>query len=316
MFAEGTVSIIGVMSEPSRVERPPTLDPVASDRWAAWPHLQSPWLNEEIGRRMEERLQWIRLQPKSWVDWAPVSGGLQTHLKLRARYPKAHCSIVETTVLRERLALQVLQEPWWKRWLKPNALTFGASVPFSADMIWANMALHASRDPQALLQKWHDLLAVDGFLMFSCLGPDTLRELTQVYQIQGWPPACHAFTDMHDWGDMLVQAGFGQPVMDMERITLTYADANDLLAECRMLGRNLHADRFPSLRGKQWLVHLKTALLDLAKPDQEGRLSLTVEVIYGHALKPLPRLKMEQQSFVSLQDMKTLLGQPLTRPSV
>jgi malonyl-CoA O-methyltransferase len=265
---------------------------------------------------MEERLQWIRLQPKSWVDWAPVSGGLQTHMKLRARYAKAHCRVLETSELRERLALQALQAPWWRRWLQSDALTFGSADPLSADMIWANMALHTSNDPQALLQKWHGLLAVDGFLMFSCLGPDTLRELTQVYQNQGWPPASHAFTDMHDWGDMLVQAGFGQPVMDMERITLTYANADTLLAECRLLGRNLHSDRFSGLRGKQWLAHLKTALLALAKPDQDGRLSVTVEVIYGHALKPLPRLKVEQQSSVSLQDMKTLLGQSLSRPSV
>lgn len=316
MFAEGTVSIIGAMSESPRAERPPTLDPAASARWAAWPHVQSPWLNEEIGRRMEERLQWIRLQPKSWVDWAPVSGGLQTHLKLRARYAKAHCRVVETTEVRERLARQALQAPWWKRWLKSDALTFGSTDPASADMIWANMALHTSSDPQALLQKWHGLLAVDGFLMFSCLGPDTLRELTQVYQNQKWPPASHAFTDMHDWGDMLVQAGFGQPVMDMERITLTYANADALLAECRLLGRNLHSDRFSGLRGKQWLAHLKTALLALAKPDQEGRLVVTVEVIYGHALKPLPRLKVEQHSSVSLQDMKTLLGKTLSRRSV
>ncbi len=81
-------------SEPSHAARPPSIDPVASARWAAWPHAASPWLNEEIGRRMEDRLQWIRLQPKSLVDWAPDSGGLQTHAKLRARYPQAQCSVV------------------------------------------------------------------------------------------------------------------------------------------------------------------------------------------------------------------------------
>ena len=316
MFAKGAVSIMAVMSSSSCVERPPTLDPVACSRWAVWPHVQSPWLHEEIGRRMEDRLQWIRLQPKAWVDWAPVSGGVQTHAKLRVRYAQAHCCVVETSVARERLARQALQAPWWKRWLNPNALTFGEPLAGSADMVWANMALHTSDDPQALLQKWHSLLAVDGFLMFSCLGPDTLRELTQVYQNEGWPPATHAFTDMHDWGDMLVEAGFAEPVMDMERMTLTYANADALLGECRMIGRNLHADRFHGLRGKQWLARLKTALLALAKPDQDGRLTLTVEVIYGHALKPLPRLKVQNHSTVSLQDMKTLLGQSLSPRSV
>ena len=316
MFAEGAVSIIGAMSEPSSPDTPPSLDPVASARWAAWPHAASPWLNEEIGRRMEDRLQWIRLQPQSWVDWAPVSGGLQTHAKLRARYPQARCQVLETTAEREQLARQALQAPWWQRWLKPDAVTFGAPAAGSAEMLWANMALHTSDDPQALLQKWHQLLAVDGFLMFSCLGPDTLRELTDVYQSKGWPPAAHAFTDMHDWGDMLVQAGFAEPVMDMERITLTYANVESLLAEFRALGRNLHRDRYAGLRGKQWLAQLKEALLLLAKPAQDGRITLTVEVIYGHALKPLPRLKVQQHSSVSLQDMRTLLGQSPSGRSV
>jgi malonyl-CoA O-methyltransferase len=308
MFAKGAVSIIEAMSEPSSSDTPPSLDPIASARWAAWPHAASPWLNEEIGRRMEDRLQWIRLQPTSWVGWAPVSGGLQTHAKLRARYPQAQCHVVETSPQREQLARQALQAPLWKRWLQSDALAFGAPAAGSADMLWANMALHNHANPQALLQQWHQLLAVDGFLMFSCLGPDTLRELAEVYQAQGWPPASHAFTDMHDWGDMLVQAGFAEPVMDMERITLTYADADSLLAECRLLGRNLHRARFAGLRGKGWLAQLKAALLTLAKPQQDGRLTLTVEVIYGHALKPIPRLKVQSESTVSLQDMRTLLS--------
>ncbi len=316
MFANDPVSIMRVMSSSSRAECPPTLDPAACARWMAWPHGSSPWLNEEIGRRMEDRLQWIRLQPKSWMDWAPVNGGLQTHAKLRARYPQAQCRVVETSVARELLARQALQAPWWKRWLKSDALTFGSPLVGSADMVWANMALHISNDPLALLQKWHNSLAAEGFLMFSCLGPDTIRELTDVYQSQSWPPASHAFTDMHDWGDMLVQAGFGEPVMDMERITLTYANAGHLLAECRLLGRNLHKDRFAGLRGKEWLARLKTALLALASSDQDGRLTLTVEVIYGHALKPLPKLKLQKQSTVSLQDMKTLLGKSLGPRSV
>ena len=297
------------MSEPSSSANPPSLDPVACARWATWPHATSPWLNEEIGRRMEDRLQWIRLQPTSWVDWAPVSGGLQTHAKLRARYPQAQCHVVETSPEREQLARHTLQAPWWKRWFTPTTWHVGVPQAGSVNMLWANMALHTSDNPQGLLQQWHQLLAVDGFLMFSCLGPDTLRELAEVYQAQGWPAASHAFTDMHDWGDMLVQAGFAEPVMDMERITLTYADADSLLAECRLLGRNLHRQRFAGLRGKQWLAQLKAALLALAKPQSDGRLALTVEVIYGHALKPIPRLKVQSESTVSLQDMRTLLSQ-------
>ena len=73
-----------------------------------------------------------------------------------------------------------------------------------------------------------------------------------LHQRFGWPPPSHEFTDMHDWGDMLVGAGFAEPVMDMERIMLTWPTAEAAFAELRTLGRNLHPARFPGLRGKSW----------------------------------------------------------------
>ncbi|WP_425353586.1 hypothetical protein [Rhodoferax aquaticus] len=174
-------------------------------------------------------------------------------------------------------------------------------------MVWANMALHMAADPQSLLSQWHSLLDVDGFLMFSCLGPDTLRELRTVYSERGWGMPSHEFTDMHDWGDMLVGAGFAEPVMDMERITLSFSSPERLLAELRGLGRNLSAHRFTGLRGRQWHQHLMQALLALARPQEGGRLILTFEVIYGHAFKPRPRAQMQAETTVSLDDMRQQL---------
>ena len=159
----------------------------------------------------------------------------------------------------------------------------------------------------ALLQQWQQALAVDGFVMFSCLGPDTLRELADIYRAHGWPAPSHDHTDMHDWGDMLVQSGFAEPVMDMERLTLTYASADRLLEDLRRMGRNLRRDRFPALRGRTWLAQLHQALLALAKPSTDGRLVLTIEVIYGHALKAAPRSKVSETTTVSLQDMRAML---------
>ena len=300
------------MSEATSVDLVPTIDPIASERWSQLNHPETPWLHEEIGRRMEDRLQWIRLQPKTWVDWAPVNGGLQTHAAVRARYPKANCLALETSELRSQKAKVALTNPWWKVWKRQAvsvaSLTKGLPQKEVADMVWANMALHTAVAPQSLLLTWHSLLATDGFLMFSSLGPDTLRELQPIYQEMGWGDPSHAFTDMHDWGDMLVQAGFAEPVMDMERITLTYATPSDLLKDLRLLGRNLHHQRHQNLRGRGWRQNLENALLALAKPDHQGRLVLTVEVIYGHALKPLPRVRLADQSSVTLAQMKTLLS--------
>lgn len=301
------------MPEAASVDLVPTIDPVASERWSKRNHLETPWLHEEIGRRMEERLQWIRLQPKTWVDWAPVNGGLATHTAVRARYPKANCLAIETSEMRLQKAKVALTNPWWTVWKRQSVsvadLSNSLQQQEAFDMVWANMALHTAVAPQSLLRAWHSLLATDGFLMFSSLGPDTLRELQPIYQDMGWGDPSHAFTDMHDWGDMLVQAGFAEPVMDMERITLTYATPSDLLKDLRLLGRNLHHQRYQNLRGRGWRQSLESALWTLAKPDQGGRLVLTVEVIYGHALKPLPKVKLAKQSSVTLAQMKTLISQ-------
>ncbi len=300
------------MNDSSLSDLVPTLDPIASQRWINRNHPESPWLHEEIGRRMADRLQWIRLQPKLWVDWAPVNGGLQTHAALRARYPKANCLAIEMSNLRSQKARVALTHPWWKVWKRQAVSVIDVATVCHrevADMVWANMSLHCAVAPRSLLGTWHRLLATDGFLMFSSLGPDTLRELQPIYQHMGWGNPSHAYTDMHDWGDMLVQAGFAEPVMDMERLSLSYANASDLLRDLRLLGRNLHYQRFPNLRGRHWKRTLEAALLDLAKPDHEGRLEITVEVIYGHAVKPLPKVRLAEQSSVTLAQMKTLLNQ-------
>lgn len=230
---------------------------------------------------------------------------------LRQRYPQATCTLHEEDAAWQAAAGQRLLPRWWQpqRW-RGAAMRVAAPLPQSAQMLWANMALHASADPQGLIRRWHDVLAVDGFLMFSAFGPDTLRELRALYADEGWgPPACD-FTDMHDWGDMLVRNGFAEPVMDMERITLSWSDADALLAELRTLGVNLHPQRHAGLRTPRWRDRLHRRLSQvLADPAQGGRLTLTFEVVYGHAFKPAPRLAVAAHSAVSLQDMRSMLRQ-------
>ena len=286
-------------------DRPPTIDPVAAARWEQAAPPRSPWLHEEIGRRMEDRLQWIRLQPAAWADWEPVRGGLKAHALVERRYPQATRLVAASDVGRTREALKDVARPWWRR-LGESSARIGALPDGQAQMLWANMALHLGADPQALIAQWHRALAVDGFLMFSCLGPDSLRELRELYVALGWPPPAHEFTDMHDWGDMLVHAGFAEPVMDMERISLTWDSPAKLLAELSELGNNLHPARFAALRGRRWRSELEAALLS-GLGGLDGRLALTFEVIYGHAMKPAPRVRVSGESAVSLQDMRTLL---------
>jgi malonyl-CoA O-methyltransferase len=284
-------------------ERPPTIDPVAAARWEQRAPATAPWLHEEVARRMAERLEWIKREPQAWADWEPVRGGLAGHALVAQRYPKARCFVAEP--VRAEAARQALDKPWWQR-LRGAATEIGPLPDGAVQMLWSNMRLHTAADPQALLAQWQRALAVDGFLMFSCLGPDTLRELRTLYQALGWPPASHEFTDMHDWGDMLVHGGFAEPVMDMERITLTFETPARLLAELRELGANLHPARFAALRGRAWRARLEREI-DRGLRGADGRLALTFEVIYGHALKPLPRARLADQSAVSLDDMRQML---------
>jgi len=303
-------------------QRPPTIDAHAAARWArlAPTAVGSPWLHEEIGRRMADRLQWIKAQPRRWLDWSPLRGGLASHALVAGRYRAAEAFVMEPNAALDLQARATFATPWWspRRWQGARE-RFDAPPDEGVDLLWANMALHMAADPQALIAQWHRLIATDGFLMFSCFGPDTLRELRTAYQRLDWPVPAHEFTDMHDWGDMLIGAGFAEPVMDMERIVLTYATPEAALAELRTLGRNLHPQRFGSLRGKTWRSALGDALSVLAQSaaldgaasgtDAAGnRIAFTFEIIYGHAFKPKPRIRLAPESAVSLRDMRSMLG--------
>ena len=195
-----------------KTERPPTLDPIAVARWQRIAPLLSPWLHEEIASRMLDRLEWIKLQPRAWAHWGSVRGGLQNHQKLTEKYPKSLCFIAEAEEILEQAAIKNIAYRWWQPagWFRPAA-RFEAPTPASVDMLWANMALHESADPQALLSQWHSALKVGGFLMFSCLGPDTAIELREMYKQLGWPPAGHDLTAGH------IDHGIGQSVAHCDR---------------------------------------------------------------------------------------------------
>jgi malonyl-CoA O-methyltransferase len=280
---------------------PPSIDPQAALRWKNRPAAASAWLHEEVARRMQERLDWIKFQPQNWLHWEPLNGGMQAHTQLGQRYPGATCALIETNGARARHVERAVSLPWWqaRRWLHTRPQVLG-QVTHPAQMLWANMSLHMSHQPQALLAQWHQALVVDGFLMFSCLGPDSLKELRMLYQALGWPAPSHEFTDMHDWGDMLIGAGFAEPVMDMERITLTFETPQRVLQELRGLGRNLHVERFQALRGRRWHSQLLQAI-------EKNAMQLTFEVVYGHAFKPAPKLTVQAQTKISVDQMRAAL---------
>lgn len=285
--------------------RPPRIDPVALRR-----HLRPsedrvvPWLHGEIACRMAERLALVRRQPARVIDWwSPLSGSaalLQTH------YPQARLLAYGCDDLPMPDTAGPQTGPrWWQRLIGHPARAEIATAAPTAELLWANMMLHWVDDLPGLLARWHAALEVDGFLMFSCFGPDTLQELRAVYADLGWGPPGSAWIDMHDLGDALVHAGFADPVMDMEHLTLTWDSPAALLAELRGLGRNTAPARQPGLRGRLWRRKLDAALTrHLRGPD--GRLHLRVEILYGHAFRPVARARMQAETAISLGTMREM----------
>lgn len=282
----------------------PGPDAVAAQRWLSRPRPRSPWLHEEVARRMVERLDWIKQQPVRWTHWDALLGGLEGHRLVQARYPSAQAQLAGAGVEAARNALRATDPHRWTPWRRAR-LTVGDEP---ADMLWANLALHHASDPRAVLSGWLDRLTVDGFVMFSTLGPDSLQELRALWRRHGWGEPTHELTDMHDWGDRLVQAGFAEPVMDMERLTLTYSSAEALLGDLRDWGRNLHPARCPALRTRGWRQRMVQALEDGLPRDEQGRLSLTLELVYGHAHRPRPRAPVQAETRLSAQQMREMLG--------
>jgi malonyl-CoA O-methyltransferase len=264
----------------------------------------APWLHAEVARRMAQRLELIRLQPAQVLDWWSFLGAGAQHLD--KAYPKARRIVVEPTEALAARSRAANRSAWWRLGAAARTpVLLEDQVPAHSQLVWANMMLHAVKDPPSLMARWHDVLSADGFVMFSCFGPDTVRELRALYQRRGWPAPTLAFVDMHDLGDMLLRAGFADPVMDQETLTLTWGGPEALLGELRALGGNASPERFGGLRTPRWKRELERELESLAGSD--GRLRLSFEIAYGHAFKAAPRLRADAPTTVSLDDMRALV---------
>ena len=293
---------LNILAVHARFSAEPAADHRSRGRRALGRHIRgagSPWLHEEVGRRMEERLQWIKARPRHWVDWAPLRGGLQAHALVARRYRGSAAYVIEPEAALTE-PTPGCAGPAVVAHARPGAraaLRYAAG-PGGVDLLWANMALHMAADPQALIAQWHRLLAIDGFLMFSCLGPGHPARTARAVPCAGLAagrPRVHRHARL---GRHAGAAGFAEPVMDMERIVLTWTTPGAALAELRELGRNLHPGRFAGLRGRRWQAQLARGLEALAVPAATGgaRIAMTFEIVYGHAFKPAPRVAVAPRS--------------------
>jgi malonyl-CoA O-methyltransferase len=221
-------------------------------------------LEAEVATRMLARLDYVKLAPRRVLDAG--SGPARDAAALAQRYRGA-----EIVALDYALAMLPRPRRWFKRRLLPvcGDLARLPLAPQSVELVWCNMALHWLSEPLAAFREFARVLAPEGLLMFSTLGPDTLKEL----RAAAGAARVHEFIDMHDLGDMLVAAGYGAPVMDMELLRIEYAAGERLLDDLRASGQtNARADRPRGLAARGDLKAFRAAPL-----------TATYEVVYGHA---------------------------------
>lgn len=268
---------------------------------------QSDFLRREIAGRMHERLELVKIKPRRVLD-AGCGPGADLAL-LQKDFPAAQIIGLDGAVAMVRAAQGPATRLASLNHLLAKLLPAKAGVdlvcgdlgdlplaPNSIDLVWSNLALHWHPQPDRVFAEWRRVLRVDSLLMFSCFGPDTFKEVRAAFAEADLAPHALPFVDMHDFGDMLVEAGFSTPVLDMETLTVTYDTAQALLADVRAFGGNPLTTRRRGLMGRAAWRRMLAALDKLRRPD--GKLGLSFEILYGHAFRPAPRVTAAGEAII------------------
>ena len=268
-----------------------------------------PFLLGEVHRRMVERARIMR----------PVEGGLlhqgwlhpDTLNPLRDLFPERDCTVLapqpidlptHPAVQKNQSLFRALWAQWGQKAERALVAEPGQALPVGdgvAGMVWSPLWLHHVEDPAFQFQQWHRVLRPDGALFFSTFGPDTGLELRQALARLGVDMP--DFVDMHDQGDLLAKSGFSDPVMEMEKLTLTYSTPDKLLDDWRALVVNNMSSGGSAWRGRTFPTRLKAELEALRQPAT-GRIHLTLELVYGHAWR-VQRVPKTHVATVKLSDI-------------
>jgi malonyl-CoA O-methyltransferase len=261
-------------------------------------------LQKTVAQHVDERLELITLHPSIVVD-VGAGTGLLTQ-KIIARYPHAQVFAVDLSESMLRQAQPRLMQPRYPglgkalnrrlaacQLARPLSYKLGATrinadayqLPFathSVDVLVSNLMLQWCDDLDRVFAEFRRVMRPEGLLMFTTFGPDTLKELRQAWsKADAGRQHVNHFIDMHDIGDALIRAGFGQPVMDVENFTLTYDKPIGVLRDLKAIGAtNANRDRAPGLMGKQQFNAMLNAYETLR---HDGKIPATFEVVHGHA---------------------------------
>ncbi len=236
----------------------------------------------EVRARLLERLTLTTIAPHRILDLGAGPGGA---LKPLARH--YHKSMLVAADLSQAMLRQARRRrPRFRHVGLVN--TRAEQLPFASasfDLVFSNLMLQWCPEPDPALREIRRVLGERALFLFSTFGPDTLRELRAAWAEADDNRHVHDFADMHDLGDALVRAGFAEPVMDVETLTVTYRDVSALMQDLRQIGaRNAAETRSRGLMGPRRLAVMKHAYEAFRN---EGRLPATFEVVYGTAWTPI-----------------------------
>ncbi|CDH44973.1 malonyl-ACP O-methyltransferase BioC [Candidatus Contendibacter odensensis] len=246
---------------------------------AALGYDKAAFLHREVGNRLLERLNLIKRQPETIVDVGCGTGAITA--ALMKKYRKARVIGLD---LAPALVKKACKQAPWLRTLhgavaEPEALPLPSA---SCDLVFSHFALPWCLDLDRVFAEFQRVLKPGGGLLFSTLGPDTLIELRRSWAAADGYNHINAFLDMHDIGDALMRARLAEPVMDVERLTLTYSNVGGLMRDLKALGAgNFTFGRARGLTGKGRLRAMQAAYELFRRPD--GLLPVSCEVVYGHA---------------------------------
>ncbi len=223
------------------------------------------------------RLEPLLLEPATLLDLGSATGS--TGRAMRKRFRRAH--VVSVDLSRAMLGKARRNKTWLSRasFVQADA----EHLPFadaSFDLVVANQLLPWMPDPQRVFAEVSRALKKGGVFAFATLGPDSLREIGRAWAGVDAGVHVNRFADMHDIGDGLVRAGLADPVLDVDRLRVTYENPRTLFADLTRAGaRNALADRARGLTGKSRFEKMAKAL---TRGDDGDGIVLDLELVYGH----------------------------------
>ncbi len=238
-------------------------------------------LQREVLARLTERLGSVGVEPGVVLD-----AGSGTGLSASALSDQYRRSQVIALDIAEPMAARSRRRRRWFRSLDAVCAD-AAHLPIrsaSVDLVFSNLMLQWVGPPDAVFREFVRVLKPGGRLLFTTFGPDTLKELRDAWATVDERVHVNRFMDMHDIGDALLRAGFRDPVMDAERMTVTYPDTMVLMRDLKAIGaHNVNAGRPRGLTGPRRLRAMDTAY---EQHRVDGGLPATWEVVYGYAVAP------------------------------